>query len=177
MRIISGKYKKKHITVPKKLAVRPTSDFAKEALFNILLNIGFNDNTNILDLFAGTGNISYEFASRGVKNITAVDINFNCIRFISKISKELSFNIKTIRKDVFNFLNETENKYDIIFADPPYSMSNVIKIPEIIFTKKILKKNGILIIEHYKKISFQDFKNFKFSKKYGITAFSFFVNS
>jgi 16S rRNA (guanine(966)-N(2))-methyltransferase RsmD len=124
MRIISGKYKGKRLTAPKKLPVRPTTDFAKEALFNILNNNYYFDEVILLDLFSGTGNISYEFASRGCNEITAVDINFGCVQFIDKTAKELSFSINAIKRDVFKFLEKARVKANIVFADPPYDFSN-----------------------------------------------------
>ena len=121
MRIISGLHKGRKIQIQKNLPVRPTTDQAKEALFNILNN-NFNiSDTIVLDIFAGTGSISYEFGSRGSKNITSVDINNKCINFIKSISNEFSFNIKTIKKDVYKFVKSCDEHFDIIFADPPYN--------------------------------------------------------
>ena len=167
MRIISGKYKGRRLVAPKKLPVRPTTDMAKEALFNILNNYFNFSELRILELFAGTGNISYEFASRGSKNIHAVDGNFNCVKFIDKISNEFDFYINTYKSDVFKFLEKTALKTDIIFADPPYNLEKdkFLKIIEIVFERNLLNNNGILIVEHSKHmdLSVNDF--FNYSKK------------
>ena len=122
MRIISGKHKGRRITAPKNLPVRPTTDLAKESLFNILNNHYYFDTISVIDLFSGTGNIAFEFASRGAKNIHAVDGNFNCVKFINKTSTEFDFSINAYRSDVFKFLEKTALNADIIFADPPYDI-------------------------------------------------------
>ncbi len=176
MRIISGKHKGRRITAPKNLPVRPTTDLAKESLFNILNNHYYLDTISVIDLFSGTGNIAFEFASRGSKNIHAVDGNFNCVKFIDKISKEFDFCINTYKSDVFKFLEKTALKTDVIFADPPYNLEKdkFLKIIEIVFERNLLNDNGILIIEHSKHmdLSVNDF--FNYSKKYGGSVFSFY---
>ncbi len=121
MRIISGTHKGKRLTAPKKLPVRPTTDMAKEGLFNILNNRFDFEEISVLDLFAGTGNISFEFASRGTKSIVAVDKYPGCLQFINKTAQELGFSIATIKADVYKYLENTSPKVDIIFADPPYN--------------------------------------------------------
>ena len=176
MRIISGKYKGKRLIAPKKLPVRPTTDMAKESLFNILNNyFNFNE-LRILDLFSGTGNISYEFASRGAKPITSVDADFGCINYIKKISTELDFDITTIKSDVFKFLERSNSSYDIIFADPPYHLSQeqFESIITLIFENELLEEDGMLIIEHSKDMKLEHMMHFSFSKHYGGTTFSFF---
>ena len=120
MRIISGTYKGRKIIAPAKLPVRPTTDMAKEALFNILNNQYYFDDISVLDLFSGTGNISYEFASRGTEDITAVDDHYACIKFINDTAELFEMPIKTIKSDVFKFLENFGQQYSIIFADPPY---------------------------------------------------------
>lgn len=176
MRIISGKYKSRRITAPSKLPVRPTTDMAKEALFNILNNTYYFDELAILDLFAGTGNICYEFGSRGTTNITAVDGDFGCVQFIDKTAKELDLNITAIKNDVFIFLDKTKLKSDIIFADPPYDLplEDFEKIPELIFKNELLLEGGKLIIEHAKQTDLSHLKNFVSKRKYGGSVFSFF---
>src|SRR6056297_527079 len=124
MRIISGKYKGKRLTAPKKLPVRPTTDMAKEALFNILNNRFYFDELKVLDLFAGTGNISYEFASRGTEEITCVDAHYGCVKFISETAESFDMNIETIKSDVYTYLENSSQKFNIIFADPPYDFSH-----------------------------------------------------
>ncbi|NND80323.1 MAG: methyltransferase [Maribacter sp.] len=176
MRIISGKHRSKRITAPKKLPVRPTTDMAKEALFNILNNRYYFEDIAFLDLFAGTGNISYEFASRGTKELVSVDADYGCVKFIDKISTELDFGISTIKSDVFSFLEKTSLKADIIFADPPYDYSekDFARIPELIFKKNILKEGGVLIIEHSKHTDLSHLRYFTNQRRYGGSVFSFF---
>ncbi len=176
MRIISGQFKGRRITPPKKLPVRPTTDMAKEALFNILNNQFYFDEISVLDLFAGTGSISYEFASRGTQNITAVDEDFGCIKFINETSKDFEMPIQTIKSDVYKFLEKSTNKATLIFADPPYAFSDeqFSKIHELIFSNSILENDGLLIIEHSKHTNLSSLQHFSYSKSYGGNMFSFF---
>ncbi|WP_299181184.1 RsmD family RNA methyltransferase [uncultured Aquimarina sp.] len=176
MRIISGKYKGKRLQAPKKLPVRPTTDMAKEGLFNILNHHYVFSQVTLLDLFAGTGNISYEFASRGSENITAVDANYGCVGYIKSIAKELEFDIDTIKSDVYSYLEKVKKKSDIIFADPPYDFDTeqFTKIAELVFTNDLLNEDGLLIIEHSKHTSLEDAPNFRNDRKYGGSVFSFF---
>ena len=176
MRIISGTHKGKKLTAPKKLPVRPTTDFAKEALFNILTNrIDFTTVT-LLDLFAGTGNISFEFASRGTSQITAVDNFYGCVKYIQKISKELEFNIQPFKADAYQFLNRSRHTFDIIFADPPYDFlqTQFEEITKLVFEKSLLTKAGILIIEHSKHTNLSNNPYHTESRRYGGSVFSFF---
>ena len=181
MRIISGTHKSRRIIAPKNLPVRPTTDLAKEGLFNILANhfhmphpLGWQD-IKILDLFAGTGNITYEFASRGCKGITAVDINYKCVQFIKQQITSLDFhNINIIRYDVFKFLAVCKDSYDIIFADPPYEMADIELITDLVFENRLLSNGGWLVIEHKKEIEFSKHKHFTRQKKYGNVNFSIF---
>ena len=172
MRIISGKLKRKRIIAPNNLPVRPTTDRAKEALFNILNNRYYFDGKNVLDLFSGTGNISYEFASRGIEEITSVDSNDNCIKFINTTSKELEVNIYTIKSDCLSFLRNCKKQFNFIFADPPYNYDNYSEIVNIIKKNNLVKKDGCLIIEHDNTTSFTD-NNIEL-KKYGAVHFSLF---
>lgn len=176
MRIISGKHKGRRLSAPKNLPVRPTTDMAKESLFNILNNNYYIEDLQVLDLFSGTGNISYEFASRGCENIIAVDQNYNCIRFIQKICKEFDFDIDCIKSDVYKFLDKTKIQNDIVFADPPYDFSDedFAKIASLVFEKDLLKEKGMLIIEHSKQTKLVNHPNFSFEKRYGGNVFSFF---
>lgn len=178
MRIISGQYKSRKIVAPKNLPVRPTTDMAKESLFNILNNNFYFDDISVLDLFAGTGNISYEFASRGTKNITCVDQDFGCVKFINQTSEAFKMPLKTIKSDVFKFLEKKSLQANVIFADPPYSFSNdqFAKIPELIFQNNLLLEDGILIIEHSKQTDLSSLINYSYSKSYGGNVFSFFKN-
>ena len=178
MRIISGKYKSRRLKVPKNLPVRPTTDMAKESLFNIINNRYYFDNITVIDLFAGTGNISYEFASRGTKTIYAVDAHFGCIKFISTIAKELELPINTFKSDVYKFLEKTSLQSDVIFADPPYAfeVEEFLKIIDLVFTNKILNQEGVLIVEHSKHTDLSKHKNHSYDKRYGGNVFSFFEN-
>ncbi|MDR6300734.1 16S rRNA (guanine(966)-N(2))-methyltransferase RsmD [Mesonia maritima] len=178
MRIISGKHKGKRITAPKKLPIRPTKDMAKEALFNILVNRFQFSTLKTLDLFAGSGNISYEFSSRGVQNLTAVDSNFACVKFIEQTAKSLEAEINTIKSDVFSYLEKSPQQFDIIFADPPYDFETekFQTISNLIFENNLLAEDGLLIIEHSKHTDLSTTKNFQDSRKYGGSVFSFFQN-
>ncbi len=176
MRIISGKHKGKRITAPKNLPVRPTTDMAKESLFNILNNYFNFGELKTLELFAGTGNISFEFASRGASPLIAVDNDFGCINFIKKMANELDLNISAIKSDVFKFLEKNKSSYDIIFADPPYHLpqKDFENISKMIFENDLLDEQGMLIIEHSKDTSLENQDFFSFSRNYGGTTFSFF---
>jgi len=176
MRIISGKYKGRRISPPKNLPVRPTTDMCKEALFNILNN-NFNfSGLRVLDLFAGTGSISYEFGSRGCTPITSVDGDMGCVMFIKKTANEFEFDITAIKSDVFKFLEKSKAHYDIIFADPPYGMEqkDFEKIIELVFEKELLEDDGMMIIEHSKYTKLEHMENFSFEKAYGGSVFTFF---
>jgi 16S rRNA (guanine966-N2)-methyltransferase len=175
VRIISGKNRGRKIIAPTNLPVRPTTDFAKEALFNILLNHTNLEGIDVLDLFAGTGNISYEFISRNAQKVTAVDSNFKCTKFIQQTAYKLNYpNLTVILSDYKAFLKHASNKYNIIFADPPYEMEEVDKLPELIFAKELLKPEGMLILEHKKTIDFSRLPFFLNHKVYGNVNFSFF---
>ncbi|NJB70437.1 16S rRNA (guanine(966)-N(2))-methyltransferase RsmD [Saonia flava] len=176
MRIISGKHKSKRISAPKKLPVRPTTDMAKEGLFNILNNTYYFEDLAVLDLFAGTGNISYEFSSRGTKEQVAVDADYGCVNFIGKTSNELELGITAIKSDVFKFLERQKGKFDIIFADPPYDMpfEDFCKIPQLVFANDMLLEDGVLIIEHFKHTDLTGQPHFTKQRKYGSSVFSFF---
>jgi 16S rRNA (guanine(966)-N(2))-methyltransferase RsmD len=178
MRIISGSFKGRRITAPKKLPVRPTTDMAKEGLFNILNNHFYFDEISVLDLFSGTGNISFEFASRGTKKITAVDADYGCIEFITKTSDQFEMGISTIKGDALSFLEKTTLQADIIFADPPYDMSqeDFEKISTLVFEKQLLLPDGQLIIEHSKQMTLAHLSHFSNDRKYGGSVFSFFEN-
>jgi 16S rRNA (guanine966-N2)-methyltransferase len=176
MRIISGKYKGRRISPPKGLPVRPTTDMSKEALFNVINNHFSFEGLKILDLFAGTGNISYEFASRGSAPITSVDGDFGCVKFIKQVATEYDFNIAATKSDVFKFLERNNATFDIIFADPPYALDQKTfeKIVLLIFEKNTLNNDGMMIIEHSKYTKLDHMDNFSFKKSYGGSIFSFF---
>ncbi len=177
-RIISGKWKGKRIIAPKSFNVRPTTDFAKEALFNIIDSQYDISEIEVLDLFSGIGSVSYEFASRGAKKVIAVDIEFKHLKFIEETAKTLNLKeINCIRNDVFKFLS-TQNSanFELIFADPPYHFqpAQYQKIIDLVFEKNMLKPYGTLIVEHQSKIEPFQTKNYIQTRKYGNVAFSFF---
>lgn len=176
MRIISGKHKGRRISPPKNLPVRPTTDMSKEALFNVLNNHFNFDGLKVLDLFSGTGNISFEFASRGSSPITSIDGDFGCIKFIKQTAAEFDFNIAATKSDVFKYLENCKTTYDIIFADPPYGLDQATfeKIALTIFEKGLLNDDGMMIIEHSKYTKLDHLSNFSFQKSYGGSFFSFF---
>ncbi|QCW99394.1 methyltransferase [Aggregatimonas sangjinii] len=176
MRIVSGKHKGRRIMAPKKLPVRPTTDMAKEALFNILNNRFYFDELTVLDLFTGTGNISYEFASRGTTAITAVDSDAGCVAFVARIAREMAMEITPIKSDVFTYLKKVPSKSDIIFADPPYGISfeSFASIPSLVFEKELLHENGVLVVEHSVQTDLSSLPYFNNQRKYGSSLFSFF---
>lgn len=176
MRIISGKLKGRRLKAPKNLPVRPTTDMAKEGLFNILNNLYYFDGISVIDLFSGTGNISYEFASRGTKSIYAIDANYNCIKYIYNTAKSLDLDINTYKSDVYTFLDKTSLQADVVFADPPYDFETdkFLQIADTIFEKNLLKQDGVLIIEHSKHTDLSNHKNHSYDKRYGGNVFSFF---
>lgn len=175
MRIISGQYKGKIIVPPRGFKARPTTDFAKESLFNIITNIYNFEEIKVLDLFAGTGGISFEFASRGCNSIDSVEINPLHHSFIKNTAKQLRFNqIHAIRNDAFKFLHFCNVKYDIIFADPPYVFEGIEEIPLTIFSRQLLTNNGMLILEHSDSSDFSNIDGFRDKRHYGGVNFSFF---
>lgn len=149
---------------------------AKEALFNILNNSYYFDDLKVLDLFAGIGSISFEFASRGCTDITAVDEHFGCIKFLEKTSTELEIDLETVKSDVFLFLERISQSYDIIFADPPYDMETekFIELLDLVFGRNLLNQDGVLIVEHGKQTNLSGHPKFDKSRKYGSNVFSFF---
>ena len=172
MRIISGTHKGRRLIAPNTLPVRPTTDRAKEALFNILENRYFFDGKNVLDLFSGTGNIAFEFASRGCEEILVVDNNFNCINYIGETSNDLGFNISTVKSNCLQYLKNYKQQFNFIFADPPYDYEEYQELKNLVFEKNLVKKDGVLIIEHNKETSFE--ANNVELRKYGTVHFSIF---
>jgi len=175
MRIIGGKYKGIRFAIPIGLKVRPTTDMAKESLFNVIENKYDLTSLNILDLFAGTGGISFEFASRGCNKVTCVEIDNKHIKLILSYIQKLNVtNIVLKRADVFRFLKETKETYDIIFADPPYSFNTIKDLPTLVFEYKCLKQNGVFILEHPKDMDFSTHPNFSELRVNGSVHFSWF---
>ena len=149
MRIISGSLRGRRLNPPANLPVRPTTDMARESLFNILNNyVDFEDCT-VLDLFAGTGAVSFEFISRGARAVTSIDINAQCTDYIKAESARLALrNIHVVRADVFDLLKRATQQFDIVFADPPYAIESLPSLPDLVFSKNILTPDGIFILEH-----------------------------
>ena len=179
MRIVSGDFKGRRFSPPKNLRARPTTDIAKEGLFNILNNKIDFEEVNVLDLFAGTGSISFEFASRGCRNITSLEINPVNYAFMQKIIKELGIAdvIHAFRFDSFKFIEKVKTKFDLIFADPPYDHKELENIPDLIFEKELLHPDGLLILEHPKDTNFKNHPCFFENRRYGHVNFSFFKNN
>ncbi len=176
MRIISGKYKSRRIQVPPNLKARPTTDFAKEGLFNVLNNYMDWEETAALDLFSGTGSIALELVSRGCRRVISVESENQHWRFISIAKEKLEANeLYPLKSDVFKFLQTCREQFDLIFADPPYDMKEVDTIPDIIFEKNLLKPDGILILEHSKFHDFTILPRFNRKLKYGNVHFSIFI--
>jgi len=175
MRIIGGILKGLRLNPPTNLPVRPTTDLAKEALFNILLNkIEFED-IKVLDLFSGTGNISLEFASRGASEVVSVDRSVQCIHYLNDTSRQHKLTqIKTFKADVLKYLQIETEQYDVIFADPPYDLNQIPEIPKIIFDKNMLLPGGLLIVEHQSLQNLSNHPAFVEQRKYGHSSFSFF---
>ncbi|MCT4623936.1 MAG: 16S rRNA (guanine(966)-N(2))-methyltransferase RsmD [Schleiferiaceae bacterium] len=176
MRIVSGKFKGRHIKTPKNLPVRPTTDYGKESLFNILNNWYYFDELSVLDLFAGTGNISFEFASRGTQRIVSIDANKNCVGFIEQMIEELDIAdvLSANRMDAMEYVELTTEKFNVIFADPPYDYDGYPKMIETVFSRELLKENGTLIMEHDRRNDFSEHPYFEDSRKYGNVNYSFF---
>ncbi len=175
MRIIGGKYSRRVLRPPKSLPVRPTTDLAKEGLFNILMHrVDFNGKA-ALDLFTGTGSIAFELFSRGCRPVVAVDKNFQCIRFVGQASEGFGMDdLQAVRADVFRFVKTTPLKFDLIFADPPYDLEGIESIPSIVYENVLLNAGGLLIVEHPGSIDFSQKPNFEEHRKYGKVNFSFF---
>ncbi len=175
MRIISGIHRGRTIRPPKNLPVRPTTDKAKEGLFNILNNRVNFEELDVLDLFCGTGNISFEFASRETNSITCVDQNFRCIGFVKSSMKELGLDAtKTYRADALKFAESTTQNWNLIFADPPYDYPRYLNLVSTILERKLLRTGGVLIVEHPAEVSFESFEELQETRKYGRVHFSFF---
>ena len=175
MRIIGGKLKGLRLNPPKNLPVRPTTDLAKEALFNILQNQAETEGAAVLDLFCGTGNLSLEFASRGAASVTAIDRSMDCLHYIRSVARQHGLEqIKTFKADVFKYMELETDSYDLIFADPPYNLSRIPELPKLVFDRGLLKPGGLLIIEHQSMQNLGNHPAFVQQRKYGHSSFSFF---
>ena len=178
MRIISGEYGGRKINPPSKMPhTRPTTDLAKEGLFNVLQHKIDIEGLKTLDLFGGTGSISYELASRGASNLTIVEKDSTMYEFIRKTIKDLRIeNIKPLKMDVFKFIEQCDEKFDFIFAGPPYALTNIDELPQRIFEKDLLNKDGWFVLEHTPRNDYKTFRYYKTERNYGTTIFSIFVN-
>ena len=176
MRIIGGKFKSKRFKAPKHITARPTTDFAKEALFNIIYNSHDFEDLIVLDLFSGIGSISLEFFSRGAEDITLVEKDKKHIQFINKMVGELEAtdNIHTIQLDVFKYLKTCTRQFNMIFADPPYILEKGMEVPDIIFENELMLPGGTLILEHQKKVPAPEHEFYKETRNYGNINFSFY---
>ena len=175
MRIISGKYKGRHFDIPRSFKARPTTDFAKENLFNILNNMLDFEETKALDLFSGTGSISLELLSRGCLEVTSVEMDSLHFSFLKKSQTTLNDkNWRIIRDDVFRFIRRCNTGYDLIFADPPYALKELAEIPNMILSGDMLKEDGLFIFEHGKDYDFSEHPQFVRHIAYGSVNFTFF---
>jgi 16S rRNA (guanine(966)-N(2))-methyltransferase RsmD len=177
MRIIAGSLKGRRLNPPQNLPVRPTTDMAREGLFNILNNYVDYEDCAVMDFFAGTGAMSVEFISRGVREVTAVDINNACTEYIKTEAQRLELrNLRVVRADVFDLLKRANRKFDIVFADPPYAIEGLQKLPALVFEHQLLTDDGIFILEHPREYSFEEHPHFWQHRNYGKVNFTFFAN-
>lgn len=175
MRIISGKYRGRTIVPPRNLRARPTTDFAKENLFNVLVNLVDFEELDVLDLFSGTGSISYEFASRDARSVTSVEVNSVHHNFIRQTARELKFeNFYAVKANAFLYLKSCTKRFDLIFSDAPYDLDGSEEVISIVFERDMLNNDGMLIFEHSKDKDFSKHPNFWQLRSYGSVQFSFF---
>ena len=175
MRIIRGTRRGKKLNPPQGLPVRPTTDMAKESLFNIIENYYDLDGISVLDLFSGTGSIAYEFASRGAAAVLSVEVNQKASEYIRLTANQLDFQqLSVIRGDVFHYLKGATRKFDLIFADPPYDLAEGALVPDMVFDRQLLNPDGMLILEHSIAVDYSSHPNFFSERKYGKVHFSFF---
>lgn len=178
MRIIGGEHGGRKFNPPSRMPyTRPTTDIAKEGLFNVLQHNLDIEELKTLDLFGGTGSISYELASRGAADLTIVEKDTTMYEFIKKTSEALRIeNIKPVKVDVFKFISQCADKFDFIFAGPPYALTTIDELPKLIFEKQLLTDKGWFVLEHTPRNNYKSFPYYKTEKNYGTTIFSIFVN-
>lgn len=175
MRVITGKYKGRHFDVPRSFKARPTTDFAKENIFNVMNGYVDFEESTALDLFAGTGSISLELLSRGASTVVSVEADRDHANFIRQCLKKLEEeNCALIRGDVFRFIKSCRQKFDFIFADPPYALPNLANIPDLIFENELLAEDGVFVFEHGKQNDFSGHPHFVEHRAYGSVNFSIF---
>ena len=176
MRIITGIYKGRHFDIPRTFKARPTTDFAKENIFNVLMQYVDFEDAQALDLFSGTGSISLELVSRGCKQVVSVELDRDHHRFIQECLKKLNTDkCVPIRGDVFRFLKSCKQQYDFIFADPPYALKELPQIPDIIFERQLLTEEGLFVFEHGKDYDFSAHPHFLEHRSYGSVNFTLFT--
>ena len=177
MRIVGGEHGGRRFNPPGSMPhTRPTTDVAKEGLFNVLQNNLAFEELKTLDLFGGTGSISYELASRGVNDLTVVEKDEKMFEFIKKTSEALRLeNFKIVKSDVFRFINNCSDQFDFIFAGPPYALTNIDDLPKLVFEKKLLKLHGWFVLEHTPRNDYKTFPFYKTEKNYGTTVFTIFI--
>lgn len=177
MRIIAGKLRGRRLNPPQNLPVRPTTDMARESLFNILNNYVDFEDCSVMDLFAGTGAVSFEFVSRGVREVTSIDSNAQCTDYIKAEAARMDVrNLHVVRADVFDLLKRANRKFDIVFADPPYAIEGLPVLPDLVFERQVLTDDGIFILEHPREYSFEEHPHFWQHRNYGKVNFTFFAN-
>jgi len=178
MRIIGGHHGGRRIHPPTKMPyTRPTTDIAKEGLFNILQHQLSFEGMKTLDLFGGTGSISYELASRGATDLTIIEKDVAMYNFIKKTATDLQLeNFKLLKEDVFRFLKQCKEEYNLIFAGPPYTLKNIDDLPKLVVDRQLLKPNGWFILEHTPTNIYEEWPLYATKRNYGTTVFSFFVN-
>jgi 16S rRNA (guanine966-N2)-methyltransferase len=174
LRIIGGKFKGRKLNAPELSGTRPTTDFARESLFNMLNSRGGLENMRILDLYSGTGAIAFECISRDAAHVTCVDLSTKALSFIKATAREWNCNILTVKSDVLKFLSRESSSYDLVFADPPFDYKYTDQIPGLVFAGQILKKDGVLIVEHGKESDLSGLPNFSEVRMSGRVHFSFF---
>jgi 16S rRNA (guanine(966)-N(2))-methyltransferase RsmD len=176
MRIVSGIYRGRRLQPPANLPVRPTTDFAKEGLFNVLGNMVDFESLKVLDLFTGTGSIAFEFLSRGAVEVTAVDANYRCVDFIKKTAESFGAkNIQAVKSNSFVFIKRMVTNYNLIFADPPYDLEGIESIPDLILDSNLLEAEGIFVLEHSTRYRFEQHARFLQHRAYGSVNFTMFT--
>ena len=178
MRIITGRYKGRHFDIPRSFKARPTTDFAKENIFNVLIQYVDFDGATALDLFSGTGSITLELLSRGCQQVVSIDLDSDHHRFICDCLKKLEVKggnaVLPLRGDVFRFVKSCKQQFDFIFADPPYALKELSTLPDLIFERQLLKDDGIFVLEHGKDHDFSQHPHFVEHRQYGSVNFSLF---
>ena len=178
MRIIAGALKGRRLYPPESLPVRPTTDMARESLFDILNNYVDYEDCDVLDLFAGTGAVSLEFVSRGARTVTAVDSHAGCVDFIKRSAIQFSAsNLRAVRSDVFELMKRAYMSFDIVFADPPYELETLPTLPDLLFQSGLLREGGIFVLEHSKRYAFDAHPHFWQHRRYGKVNFTFFADT